>query len=103
MLTKSSLLPLVVMEPSRRRMREHAILGHKGSGGDLHHHESGLKAGMIGEKGGEFLVERWVHEPVHAALGDPGERRQRNGHEIQLECERLPVEVAAGDDLVAED
>jgi hypothetical protein len=61
-------------------MREHAIFRHQRGGGDLHHHESRFEAGVAGEERRQLFVERGIHQAIDAALGDPGQRGERDGH-----------------------
>ena len=57
---------------------------------------------MSGEEWRQFLVERGIHQAVDAPLGNAGERDQRDGQKIQLEGQRLAVEIAAREDLLPE-
>ena len=86
MLTKSSLLPLVVIEPGRCRMRQHAILRHQRRRRHLHHHEARFEAGMLGQKRRQVFVQRRIHQPVDAPLGDAGQRGQRDRQVIELQA-----------------
>ena len=102
MLTKSSLLPLVVIEPVDAGCASTRFSATSAAAVTCAIMKPGFQARVSGEKRRQFLVERRVHQAVDAALGDAGQRRQRDGQEIQLERQRLAVEVAAGKDLVAE-
>src|SRR6185437_1839459 len=86
-----------------RGCREDAVLGNQSGGGDLHHHEAGFESGVISEERREVLIERGIDQAVDAALGDAAEGGQRNGQVIEVEGERLAVEVAAGNDFIAND
>ena len=49
-------------------------------------------------KGGKPFVERRIHHPLQAALGDARQSAERDGQEVERKCQRLAVEVAARDD-----
>ena len=57
---------------------------------------------MAGQERRQLFVQRGIHQAVDAALGDARQRRQRDRQEIQLERQRLAVEIAAGENLLAE-
>ena len=62
------------------------------------HHESGVEAGARRQKWRQSFVERGIHQPLQAPLGDARQRAERDGQEIEREGQRLAVEVAAGED-----
>ena len=102
MLTKSSLLPLVVMEPVEAGMRQHAVFRHQAAAVTCAIIRPGFQARVAGQERRQLLVERGVHQAVDAALGNARQRGQRDRQKIELERQRLAVKIAAGENLVAE-
>ena len=86
----------------RGRVRERLVLGDQRRRRDVRHHEARLEAGLGGEEHVEVRVDAAV-EQVDAPLGDARELRDRDGEEVADEADRLGVEVAAREDVVAED
>ena len=57
-------------------------------------HESGIQAGIVGQESRQVSV-LGIQEPLDPALGDVGQHRKSNRHEIEGESQRLSMKVPA--------
>ena len=82
----------------RRGMREHLVLGDERRGHVLGNHEPAVQPTVGREERRQPVGQIRVHEAFDTALGDRCEFGDRHRHHVERERERLPVEVAVGDE-----
>ncbi len=100
MLTWSSWLALVGNGVDRGRVGERLELVDERRGGVVGDHQPALDARPFRQEGRQAREVR-VHQPRRPSLADGGELRHREGRVVERQCQRLAVEVAAGDHLAA--
>jgi hypothetical protein len=82
-----------------RRVREDLVLADERRARDLRDHEARVEAAVPREERREAARQRRVHQLLDATLGDVAELGGRHRGEIEREGQRLPVEVAATDQV----
>jgi len=58
---------------------------------------------VTGQERRQLLVERGINQTIDAALRDACQCGERDGQKIELQSQRFAVEIAAGENLLAED
>ena len=96
----------MVLLPQARRDRidrggvaEDFVFGDERGGGVLRDHKARVDAGLFHEQLRQAVVA--FEQEVGAALGDAGEFGQGQGGVVEHKGQRLPVEVAAAEDVAA--
>ena len=79
-------------------MAKNLVLADERRGDVLRDHEPGVEAAVTGEKRWQSFGEAWIHEALHAALGDVRELGGSHGEHVERKRERLAVEVAVRDE-----
>ena len=83
----------------RRGMRQHFVLADQRGGGHLRHHESGVQACAGSQEWRQAFIQRRVHQALQPALGDAGQRAERDAQKIQSEGQglawKLPPEMTS--------
>ena len=65
----------------------------------MRNHKAAVESPVWCQERGQIVVECRVHQPLGAPLGNICKLRQSNREKIERERHRLPVEIAAGDDV----